>query len=98
MAHDIHYLYILATGIYHRDVFIQHVLCEKSWHQTVTTLHAQHQAHYRVSYLCVLFGVTKQAYYNHNDELFYSCMATANYIPYNKTNHTRNNVHRVNLS
>lgn len=40
---------------------------KKSWRQAVENLHAKDPKRYAVKNLCVLFGVSKQAYYKHDE-------------------------------
>ena len=41
---------------------------KKSWRQTVGSLHARDSGRYPVGHLCGLFGVSKQAYYQYDDD------------------------------
>ena len=46
---------------------LQAELKKKSWRQAVDNLRARNPKRYEVQHLCELFGVTKQAYYKHDD-------------------------------
>ncbi len=46
-----------------------YIKSEKSWHQAVTSLHAQYFQRYPIETLCRLFGVSKQAYFQRNEDV-----------------------------
>ena len=48
---------------------------KKSWHQAVTNLHAENKDKYPINKLCILLGVSKQAYYKREENVILQRLA-----------------------